>query len=591
MEFDSALKATQCAVEIQRRIHERNAKKDASPLRLRIGIHLGDVEQRGSDIFGDAVNIASRIQPVAEPGGICISNAVQEQVRNKISDRLERLPPAKLKGLEGPVELYRVVLPWEVSVSPAPGSQRARLAVLPLANISPDPKDEYFADGLTEELITVLSKIRELRVIARTSVSQYKGSSKSVSQIGAELGVASVLEGSVRKAGNQLRITLQLIDVATEEHTWAESYDRELANVFAIQGEIAEKTAGALRVELLGPDRESIRKRPTSNLTAYNLYLKGLHAGHGASYEFYAEAIKFFEEAIQKDPSFGVVHAVLANEYISLAGETVAPNEAFPRARELIAKALELDPNSSEAHLARANLAMQDDFNWAVAEMEFERAIALNPSSAQAHFWYAMLLRILQRYDEAIDELRTASELDPLWKLLESSLGETYVRSGDFATALSLAEEQRDRDPGDADPHLLLGFIYLRAGRRPEAQREAELAVGPLDLGDRRRRAALWALLGKPDEARKIVAEMQDPARGQYASPWQLAALLSSMGEKEAALAVLERDEREGGKGGLWFHSGEVAFDPIRRDPRFQSLLRNLNLPGDEKGSASAGAK
>ncbi|MFZ0830427.1 MAG: hypothetical protein WAN40_04750, partial [Thermoplasmata archaeon] len=146
------------------------------------------------------------------------------------------------------MELYRVVLPWEVSVSPAPGSQRARLAVLPLANISPDPKDEYFADGLTEELITVLSKIRELRVIARTSVSQYKGTSKSVSQIGAELGVASVLEGSVRKAGNQLRITLQLIDVATEEHTWAESYDRELANVFAIQGEIAEKTAGALRV-------------------------------------------------------------------------------------------------------------------------------------------------------------------------------------------------------------------------------------------------------------------------------------------------------------------------------------------------------
>ena len=586
VEFESALKATQCAVEIQRQIHERNAKKGAAPIQLRIGIHLGDVEQRGSDIFGDAVNIASRIQPVAEPGGICVSNAVQEQVRNKISDRLEKLPPTVLKGLQVAMDVYRVILPWDAAVPLSGGSPRTRLAVLPLANISPDPKDEYFADGLTEELITVLSKIRELRVIARTSVNSYKSATRSISQIGSELGVGSVLEGSVRKSGNRLRITLQLIDVVTQEHAWAESYDRELDDVFAIQGEIAEKTAGALRLELLGSERRSIRKKPTSDLPAYNLYLRGIHASHGTSYETFAEAIEFLEEAIQKDPNFVAACTALANVYIGLAGETLAPGKAFARARELMAKSLQLDPDSSDAHLVRANLAAQDDLNWAVAEMEYKRAISLNPSGEQAHFWYAFLLRALQRYDEAIEEIRIATELDPLWPLLGYVLGDTYIASGDLKAGLAVAEGLRDRDPQNGEAHAFLCAIYLRSGQMDKARKELEMAVEPAALSAQVSRAALWARLGKPEEARRYVREFLDPAQTRYVGPWWLAGLYSCLGEKEAALEVLERDEKEGSKGGLWFHYQDTAFDPIRGDPRFRSLVKRLNLPVDEAGTA-----
>ncbi|MGP8077692.1 MAG: adenylate/guanylate cyclase domain-containing protein [Thermoplasmata archaeon] len=215
VEFDSALRAVQCAIDIHQNLAERNAMPSVTPIRLRIGVHLGDVEERDGDIFGDSVYVASRIEPLADPGGICISEPVFGQVRNKISNQFEKLEPKALKNVRYPLDVYRVVLPWTGGPPPARSPGPARLAVLPFVNISPDPNDEYFADGLTEEMITVLSQLRELRVIARTSVSQYQANPKSVSQIGAELGVDAVLEGSVRKSVDQLRITVQLIDVGT----------------------------------------------------------------------------------------------------------------------------------------------------------------------------------------------------------------------------------------------------------------------------------------------------------------------------------------------------------------------------------------
>ncbi|MGD0250491.1 MAG: adenylate/guanylate cyclase domain-containing protein, partial [Thermoplasmata archaeon] len=341
VEFDSALKATQCAIDIQRRIYERNAEGVLAPIRVRIGIHVGDVVASRTDIVGDAVNIAARIEPVAEPGGICVSGAVHEQVRNKIPEKFEKLPPRALKGLQLPMDIYQIVLPWNAPQAPARVPGPPRLAVLPFANISPDSKDEYFADGLTEEVISALSKIRDLRVIARTSVSQYKSTSKTVAQIGDELGVGSVLEGSVRKAGNRLRITLQLIDVGTQDHIWSNSYDRNLDDVFAIQTEIAERTAEVLRLELLGPERESIGKEPTANLVAYDLYLKGIHLAQQSGYENIAASIPLFEASIRNDPGFAKPQALLANALISLAWDTLPPDEVLPRIRELIAKALE----------------------------------------------------------------------------------------------------------------------------------------------------------------------------------------------------------------------------------------------------------
>ncbi|HYB77722.1 MAG TPA: adenylate/guanylate cyclase domain-containing protein, partial [Thermoplasmata archaeon] len=246
IEFESALGALECAVEIQRRMRERNSRKPGLPLELRIGIHVGDVEESGGDIFGDAVNVASRIVPLADPGGICLSGQVFDHVQNKVALQLDKLSAPALKGVRGRMDVYRVVLPGAFEERSEGGSALPRIAVLPLANISPDPKDEYFAEGLTEELITVLSQLKGLRVISRTSVNQYRGTSKTVAQIGTELGADSVLEGSVRKAGDQLRIAVQLIDPRTDEHRWTQTYDRKLENVFAIQAGVAERTATAL---------------------------------------------------------------------------------------------------------------------------------------------------------------------------------------------------------------------------------------------------------------------------------------------------------------------------------------------------------
>jgi adenylate cyclase len=299
VEFDSALRAVQCAIGIQRAIAQHDSLPGTKSVLLRIGVHLGDVEERGTDIFGDSVNLASRIEPLADPGGICITEPVFGQVRNKISERIEKLGPANLKNVTFPIDGYRVALGSMNSEQHLGSSLRSRLAILPLVNISPDPNDAYFAGGLTEELIPTLSKDRELRVIARTLVSQYKATSMNVTQIGTELGVGSVLEGSIRKDGNRLRITLQLIDSSTQEHIWANIYDRELDDVFGIQRDIAEHTAVGLKVGLLGPERASLEKKPTSNYEAYELYLKGTHAAHLPANEARAHAIKLSEQAIQ----------------------------------------------------------------------------------------------------------------------------------------------------------------------------------------------------------------------------------------------------------------------------------------------------
>jgi adenylate cyclase len=578
VEFDSALKATQCAVNIQRRIYERNAEGGLVPIRIRIGIHLGDVVQRGSDILGDAVNIAARIEPIAEPGGICLSGAVHEQIRNKIPDKLEKLPPTALKGLEVPMDMYRVVLPWLAREPSTAVPGPTGIAVLPFTNISPDPKDEYFADGLTEELITVLSQLRDLRVISRTSVMQFKATTKAVSQIGTELGVSSVLEGSVRKAGNRLRITAQLIDAGSDRHLWAKTFDRELDDVFAVQTEIAKQVAEALQVELLAPERGSIRNKPTSNLEAYDLYLKGIHAHLQSPGEGSAEAIKLLEAAIRKDVGFALAYSYLANLYIGLSGDAIPPKIAFPRAKELLDKALELDPNSSEAHTARGNLALQYSQDWGVSETEFRRAIYLNPSNANAHFWYAMLLKTVRRFDESVEELRTTIELDPLWESPKGQLVVVYFLAGDFKAALALQEEIRDRNPSASISHVATGLILAYMGRTDEARKEAELASGPMGFDvERWFRALLWAKLGELNEARLLLADWEVASTTRYVTPSSIAGLYAVLGEKEKALERLERDYSEGERD-LWFYYPLMAFDSLRADPRFQALLKKMNL-------------
>ncbi|MGA7476496.1 MAG: adenylate/guanylate cyclase domain-containing protein [Thermoplasmata archaeon] len=588
VEFDSALKAAQCAIEIQRQLRERNARSLAAPLLLRVGIHLGDVEEVDGDILGDTVNLASRIVPLALPGGVCLSEPVADQIRGKLPYGLERLAPKRLKGVREPLVTYRVVLPGTEREPPAEGTPLPRLAVLPLTNISSDPKDEYFSDGLTEELISVLSKIRGLRVIARTSVAQYKGTAKPIAQIGAELGVTAVLEGSVRKAGDELRISVQLVDVRTEEHRWAQSYDRKLENVFAIQAEVAEQTASALKLEMMGSDRNAVRARPTSNLVAYDLYLRGVQAsrrftpGVGQHMQPGRDATGYFEDAIRQDPQFSAAHSSLANHLLAIGGVTQEGQEAFSNARQHVNRALEIDPRSSDAHTARGNLLMQADFDWPGAESELRQALELNPNNSTAHFWYRSLLTVLQRYAEAKGQLDAGFELDPLWFLAKRQGVTLLALRGDWDEAVRLAEGLVENVQGDPRNELesrsLLAWVYAYVGRPLDAERVDRETRPPSDPNSRLAHSIFLGWLGKPRGIPASLKAWEQRAKSEYLSPLPVVQAYAQLGRPEEALSRLEEDIQNG-ESYLWAHYQLPYFDPIRDHPRFIAALERFHLP------------
>jgi len=589
VEFDSALDAARCAVEIQRTLHEHNVSLDAGKrIRIRIGIHVGDVVRSNGDVLGDAVNIASRIHALAEPEGICLTQQVYDQVQNKISNPLVRLPPTSLKNIRVPVGVYKVVQSWDsprAEVRVMGRSAGRRLAVLPLANISPDPKDEYFADGLTEELISVLSQVQGLSVIARTSVAPYKLAPKSVSQVGVDLGVDSVLEGSVRKAGSRIRITLQLIDVGSEGHIWASSYNRELDDVFAIQADIAERTAQALQLEFAKGNVNRGKTRPTSDLAAYDLYLRGLVASTQPAGKGVEEAARCFEQATKLDPAFAEAFAAWANLYVAASGYSLPMQQVMPRARELAARALELDPNSSDAHSALGNIAFQFDLDWRRAEEEFGKATTLNPSNVTAHRFFGLMLVALNRFDEAKDECRRVTALDP-GTSARATLTWAEALSGNFAGAIAEAERERDADPSSAANHVYLGLYYVAAGRRADALKEAAFPVTRATELVRFDHALLDALVGKTDDPRALAADIERGEAKLYVSATDLATLYGALGERERALELLERDFREGDRT-LWLYYHGAWFDSIRNDPRFLSLLRSYGLPVDPPAGPS----
>jgi adenylate cyclase len=575
VEFDSALTALRCAVDIQREIYERNAQTGLAPFQVRIGIHLGDVEQRGSDILGDAVNIAARIEPIAEPGGICVSGAVHEQVWNKISDKLERLPPKALKGLQVPVDIYRVALPW-TAAAPSDSSRPAGLAVLPFANISPDPKDEYFADGLTEELITVLSQLRGLRVIARTSVMPYKSTSKGVSQIGAELRVSAVLEGSVRKDGNRLRVTAQLIDVGSEDHVWASTYDRELHDVFAVQAELAKQVAEALKVELLPSEKARFEARPTVRPDSYLAYLKGRTLQHLPPVPTsLAAAREELERAITLDPNNAPAHAGLADVTRMLGWwyPDLVPAQWDEASRRLVRRAIELDPNLGEAHASLA-LVFWDDHEYAAAEEEFKRALSLNPSNSDAHQRYAGLLIIRRRTDEALVEFALAEAADPL-RIINICWFALYLGwLGKWDAALVKIERLNEIEPDNPFYHTVLALYNLAhsdlRGYLQELDRWYE-GMGFEPRWNSLIRAMSYAFTGEKEKARALL-QQEDTLPPHPGAQWVIPWIYCELGDLDDSFRWMEKA----------CDIGQLLLDPrceaIRRDPRFPAFLERKKL-------------
>ncbi|HZW85760.1 MAG TPA: adenylate/guanylate cyclase domain-containing protein, partial [Nitrososphaerales archaeon] len=414
VEFSSALEAVKCAFEVQQAMHSSNASRPKErQVMLRIGIHLGDVIEDRGDVLGDAVNIASRIEPLAPPGGISVTEQVYAQVKNKLPYGFTALGQRQVKNVKDPIIPYSVDFPWESEGTADSPLDTTRVAVLPFANFSSDPNDAYFADGITEEIITTVSGVSGLSVISRTSVMGYKGSSKKVREIGKELEVGSVLEGSFRKAGNKIRITTQLIDVAGDKHLWAQNYDRELDDVFAVQSDIAHQVAEALKVRILPHEEQKIDKMLTRNPEAHTLYLKGRYFWNQRTKESMLKAIREYKGAIELDPEFSQAYAGIADCYAVMGNHGHIPfAEAFPKVKEFALKAVEFDPTSGEAHtsLASALSSLRDPS----AEDEFKKAIQLNPSYATAHHWYGIRLFRTGRLDQALQEAKKAQELDPL---------------------------------------------------------------------------------------------------------------------------------------------------------------------------------
>jgi len=583
VEFDSALKAVQCAVNIQRRIYERNSEGSQTPIRIRIGVHLGDVVQSGTDILGDAVNIAARIEPLAEPGGVCVSSSVYDQVRTKVADKFEKLPPKAMKGIELPMDIYRVLFPWMNNGGPTVDESRTadknRLAVLPFANISPDPSDEYFADGLTEELIANLSLVPGLKVIARTSVIGYKKTEKSVATIGKELGVGTVVEGSVRRSANRIRVTVQVIDVATEEHLWTAKYDDDLDDIFAVQGDIATKVATALPGGLKrekAPIPELAKPRETE---AYLLYLQGQALVWNTDQDSLRRFLEFFKKALQTDPTFARAYAGMARAYIGLGSEDfMSWLDACNLGRAAAEKAIAIDPGLAEAHGLRAEIAFMADETADVLDRAVRKALELNPNLSQAHTILAALAGSLGIAEAYAAENEEAYRLDPRSPPTIRSLGNAFFFLGRYDEALAHWKKTMEQSPLDSLRGL--ADYYMLKGDFEQAElmvKELERLAPSSDFAFLCR-GTLSALRGDRPTAMKMIERLQESSREGYARQSSVGFVYYALGDLDRFFEVMFSTARS-----HTMQAARIRMSPLfagaRRDKRFVELMSTYGRP------------
>ncbi|HUP02197.1 MAG TPA: adenylate/guanylate cyclase domain-containing protein [Gemmatimonadota bacterium] len=591
--FPSTDEAVRAALEVQEQFAGAGTAGSDGPS-LRIGIHVGDVvASADGDLYGDGVNVASRVQGLTDPGEVWVSEDVWRQLRQRPGFRFETRGERRLKGLAAPLEVYGVRLETQAPVrgteasahrhiatpeSAAPPAQS--IAVLPFANLSADPDNEYFSDGITEEILTVLAPVEGLKVISRTSVMQYKGTTKSVRQIGQELDVATVLEGSVRRAGDRVRIAAQLIDAVTDKHLWADRYDRNLEDIFAIQTDVAERIVEALRVRLSPREKARIAEQPTENVEAYQWFLKGRYFLAKRTEEALRQAIDQFRQAVKADPSFAQAWAGLAGGYALLPSYSNAPAaEASAEARSAAEHALALDPGLGEPHAALGMVA-QLFWEWDEADREYRRAIELSPGYATAHHWYGGFLSSLNRHDEAIAEFLTALELDPLSLPVLNGFAMACLFAGRFDEAILTLRKVLEMDPGYFIGHLNLAETYDALHRYEDALEEWE-AIGrirperiPPDLVAELRSG--YETAGGRGYWEAWVAALRSREGFRHRS-FYMAIASANLGRLDEAFAWLDRlvTKRRPIAPQI---SAHPSFEALRSDPRYEELLRRINL-------------
>jgi adenylate cyclase len=585
LEFASSLEAVNCAVEIQSALKHKNAQRsEEKRIWIRIGIHLGDVIHSGAKVAGDAVNVASRIEPLAPPGGICITAQVYASVVNKVDYVFKSLGIPELKNVVVPIEVFRVagfgqsvMRPTQIKKMMSPD----RVAVLPFTNISMNPADEYLADGMTEEMISCVSRMKGLRVIARTSMMRYKGTQKPIAEIGRELNVGSVLEGSVRKAGDKIRISVQLIDTLNEEPQWSREYDRETKDVFAIQSDIALRVAEALRNHLLSGAAQGWVNRATGNPEAHANYLRGRQLWDKRSEASLKGSIAFFEAALKDDENYAQAYTGLADSYAALAFlEFMDPHEAYPKAREAAERALALDRQLAEAHTSLGLIKFQYDWDWKAAEQEFDEAIRLNPNYAPAHHFFADYLKAKGKFEEALAEIKKAQELDPLSPAISTDVGHVFYLSGQYDKAIEQYRKALELDPSFMLTHAWFGRSYLEKGMFKEAiselqaavkiSRESTLALAMLGHG--------FAAAGRKIEAMEILENLKKRSQSRYVPSYWIAVIYSGFQDREETIAWLRKAFEEHSSWLVWSNV-EPKFAWLRDDSDFASLIGLMKFP------------
>ncbi len=502
-------------------------------------------------------------------------------LRNEFVNSFVRLDDDQVQ-LKSSAEKQAISKFEEKPVTKETTSGKNRIAVLPFANISPDPKDEYFADGMTEELISTLSKIRGFKVISRTSVLRYKQSNKSLSEIARELNVGAILEGSVRKVADDLRITAQLIDVENDDHLWSQDYDRKFENVFSLQKEIAQKVADSLQVTILSKESRELGKKPTQNMEAYTLYLKGLTYPLRWTLDSFRKKIDYWEQAIEKDPNYAQAYAEIASVYSMFGSQEQLPtNEAFPKAERFAEKAMQLDPSIPESHIALGDVLFIQKWDFLGAEIEFRRALELNPNLASGHLALAYLFQVLGRFEEAVMESKRALESDPLSTFTCTWAGSILSASHDYDEAIEVLRNAIELDPNSAMAHNCLGTAYVMKEMIEEGiseiKRAIEISKGKVanwisDL------ALAYARAGNINEVRNILADLLRINEQSHKSETEIAGVYLSLGEKDKAMEWLEKAyERHAGY--LVNINYDSSFDDFRSDPRFQALLKKIGFP------------
>jgi len=454
------------------------------------------------------------------------------------------------------------------------------IAVLPFVDMSPQKDQEYFCDGMTEELINRLTNIKELKVPARTSAFYFKGKEQDIREIGRKLDVRTVLEGSVRRAGNELRITAQLVNIADGYHLWSETYDRELRDIFVIQDEIALAVADKLKLTLVGEEKAKLVKRPTENLEAYNLYLLGHHHFYLGPEANIKKAIKYYEEAVNTEPSFALAYSALADGYCTLGfNGWLAAADGYPKAKAAAMRALDLDDSLGEAHASLANVMFNFDWNFAGAEEEFLQALKLNPRSADILIYYSWCLGLLGRFDEAMAGFERAINLDPVSSFTNRGLGWGYFYAGRYDESIVQLKATLELDPNNYWTLQELAWAYGMKGMKREVDFLVDKikALYSLEEDPALLSSVAWcyAVTGEKEKARVALERMLDLSVRKYVDPYSVAGVYAGLGEKDRAFDWLTRGYKDRSIGMLSLKI-DPFLNPLRSDPRYKELLKKM---------------